>query len=136
MNLVERLTVELGYPLVADANALQTFAEHVHTSILFLPAEPQAYPETLDVAIVLPELVKAFQGNIQAAVVDKTFARELAGKYNITEWPALLFLRHGAYLGSIARMRDWDVYLNKINALLHAEPSKAPGIGIPVVATT
>ena len=134
MNLVERLTLELGYPLLTDAAALQSFAENVHTSLIFLPAEPQTYPETLDVAIVLPELVKAFQGKVQAAVADKTFARELAGKYNINEWPALLLLRHGAYLGAITRMRDWDVYLNKIHALLNAEPSKVSGIGIPVVS--
>jgi hydrogenase-1 operon protein HyaE len=136
MNLVERLTAELGYPLVTEQAALDAFATRHSNSVIFLPAEPQAYPETFDVAIVLPELVKAFQAQLQPAVADKAFARDLAAKYAITEWPALLFLRHGAYLGSIARMRDWDVYLNKINALLNAEPSKAPGIGIPVVAAT
>jgi hydrogenase-1 operon protein HyaE len=134
MNLVERLTHDLGYPLLADHAALAAFAEQDDNSVILLPANPLHYPETLDVAIVLPEMMRVFSGRMQAAVADATFARELAGKYSITEWPALLFLRQGAYLGSIARMRDWGVYLSKINTLLDAPvPVKAPGIGIPVV---
>ncbi len=134
MSLVERLTHDLGYPLLADHVALAAFAEQQDNSVILLPANPQHYPETLDVAIVLPELMRVFSGRMQAGVAEANFARELAGKYNISEWPALLFLRQGAYLGSIARMRDWGVYLSKINALLAAPvPVKAPGIGIPVV---
>lgn len=134
MNLVDRLTHDLGYPLLADHAGLVAFAEHQANSVILLPANPLHYPETLDVAIVLPELMRIFRGRMQAAVAEANFARELAGKYSITEWPALLFLRHGTYLGSIARIRDWDVYLSKINALLSAPmPVKVPGIGIPVV---
>lgn len=133
-NLLDRLTTDLGYPLLTDEAALEAFARPCENAVILLPANPQHYPETLDVAIVLPEFLKIFQGRLQAAVADMSFARELAGKYAITEWPALLFLRHGEYLGSIARMRDWDVYLSKINALISSSsPAKAPGIGIPVV---
>lgn len=134
MNLVDRLTNDWGYPLLLDQAALAVFAEPQENSVILLPANPLHYPETLDVAVVLPELVQFFSGRMQAAVADATFVRELAGKYSITEWPALLFLRHGAYLGSIARIQDWTVYLSKINALLDAAaPAKTPGIGIPVV---
>jgi hydrogenase-1 operon protein HyaE len=134
MSLLERLTTDLGYPLLTDQASLDAFALPAANSVIFLPANPQHYPETLDVAIVLPEFLKIFSGRLTAGVADMTFAKELAAKYAITEWPALLFLRHGEYLGSIARMRDWDVYLSKINAFLSSSsPAKAPGIGIPVV---
>ncbi len=136
MNLVERLTAELGYPLLTDPGNLEAFVTPLRNSVIFLPAEPQTYPETLDVAIVLPELVKTFQSQLQAAVADNDFARTIAKQYGITSWPALLFLRNGAYLGAISRMRDWDVYVQETQALLQAEPSKAPGIGIPVVSAT
>lgn len=134
MNLIDRLTTDLGYPLLTDQASLEAFAAAQENSVVFLPANPQHYPETLDVAIVLPEFVNVFNGRLTAGVADMAFAKALAAKYSITEWPALLFLRHGDYLGVITRMRDWDVYLSKINAFLSSSvPAKAPGIGIPVV---
>jgi hydrogenase-1 operon protein HyaE len=102
--------------------------------VIFLPNNPQHYPETLDVAIVLPELVKVFQGQFKPAVADWDYAKVLAAEYAITEWPALLFLRYGEYLGCITRVRDWSVYLSKIKTLLAATPSKKPGIGVAVVS--
>lgn len=134
MHLINRLTTELGYPLLVDKASLEAFAKPRLHTVIFLQANPQHYPETLDVAVVLPELMKVFKGRLHAGVADPDFARELAAQYAITEWPALLFLRHGGHVGSIARMRDWDVYLHKINALLMAEPSGMRGIGIPVVS--
>ncbi|MEZ5453966.1 MAG: hydrogenase-1 expression HyaE [Thiothrix sp.] len=132
--LLDRLTHDLGYPLLADQASLEAFANPQENTMVFLPANPQHYPETLDVAIVLPEFLKIFQGRLSAGVADMAFAKELAAKYAITEWPTLLFLRHGEYLGTIPRMRNWDVYLSKINAFLSSSsPAKAPGIGVPVV---
>ena len=127
MSLLDRLTTDLGYPLLTDPASLAAFATPQENTVIFLPANPLHYPETLDVAIVLPEFLKVFRGRLSAGVADMNFARELAAKYAITEWPALLFLRRGEYLGSIARMRDWDIYLTKINAFINmSAPAKAP----------
>lgn len=134
MSLVKRLTSEFHYPLLDNTEHLETWTQSAENSVIFLPANPQHYPETLDVAIILPELVKSFAGKLQAAVAGEAYAKTLAAQYAITEWPALLFLRYGEYLGSIARVRDWQVYLDKIQGLLAATPSKAPGIGIAVVS--
>lgn len=134
MSLLARLTTELGYPLLTNQSSLDAFANPRENTVIFLPANPQHYPETLDVAIVLPEFLKIFSGRLSAGVADLEFAKALAAQYAVTEWPALLFLRHGEYLGVITRMRDWDAYLSRINALLSsASPAQAPGIGIPVV---
>lgn len=131
--LLERLTTELDYPLLTDDAGLKAFATGQQNAVVFLPASPQRYPETLDVAVVLPELVKAFGGRLTPALAETDYAAALAATYGVTAWPALLLLRHGEYLGVITRMRDWDVYLHKINELLASSPVKAPGIGIPVV---
>lgn len=133
MNLIDRLTADLGYPLLTDQAGLEAFAGAQENSVVFLPANPQHYPETLDVTVVLPELLKVFSGRLSAGVADTTFAQILAAKYAITEWPVLLFLRYGEHLGVITRIRDWDVYLNKIHVFLSSSPAQAPGIGIPVV---
>lgn len=135
--LLDRLTTDLGYPLLVDQASLEAFANPQENVMVFLPANPQHYPETLDVAIVLPEFLKVFSGRMSAGVANTVFAKDLAAKYGITEWPALLFLHHGEYLGVITRMRDWDVYLSKINAFLSSSsPAKAPGIGVPVVGAS
>lgn len=134
MSLIERLSTDLAYPLLHNAEQLTAFAQPVENAVIFLPNNPQHYPETLDVAIVLPELVKVFQGQFKPAVADWDYAKVLAAEYAITEWPALLFLRHGEYLGCITRVRDWSVYLSKIKTLLASTPSKKPGIGVAVVS--
>lgn len=134
-NLLDRLTIDLGYPLLTGQDSLMAFAQPLENSVVFLAANPQHYPETLDVAIVLPEFMKIFQGRLRASVADMEFAKTLAAKYAISEWPVLLFLRHGEYLGHIARIQDWDIYLSKINSLLNSpSPAKAPGFGIPIVS--
>lgn len=134
MSLIERLNTDLAYPLLSNAEQRAAFAQPLANAVIFLPNNPQHYPETLDVAIVLPELVTIFQGQLKPAVADWDYAKVLAAEYAITEWPALLFLRHGEYLGSITRVRDWSVYLSKIKTLLAAEPSTKPGIGVAVVS--
>jgi hydrogenase-1 operon protein HyaE len=136
MSVIERLTTDLAYPLLSQVEQLTAFAQPVENAVIFLPNNPQHYPETLDVAIVLPELVKVFQGQFKPAVADWDYAKTLAAEYAITEWPALLFLRYGEYVGSIARVRDWSVYLSKIKTLLAAAPIKKPGIGIAVVSAS
>lgn len=134
MTLVDRLVTDLHYPHLTDEQSLHSFSAQTAHTVIFLPANPQQYPETLDVAIVLPELMKVFALQLQPAVASPDLAKTLAARYAISEWPALLFLRNGEYLGVITRMRDWDVYLRKVQELLQAPtPVKAPGIGIPVV---
>lgn len=134
MNLLDRLTADFGYALLTDQASLDAFANPQENTVIFLPANPQHYPETLDVAVVLPELLRVFDKRLGAAVAEMVFAKTLAAQYGITEWPALLFLRHGEYLGVITRIRDWDVYLSKVNYFIASSTlAKAPGIGIPVV---
>jgi hydrogenase-1 operon protein HyaE len=41
-------------------------------TILLCAGDPVQYPEALDVAVVLPELMHAFRGEFQAAIVDKS----------------------------------------------------------------
>ena len=68
------------------------------------------FPESHDVAVILPELIKAFSGRLQAAVIAKPIERELQARFRFTSWPSLVFLRNGEYLGVIAGIRDWQEY--------------------------
>ena len=132
-HLIERLVQELNYPIV-DASTLNKFLQQNTCSVLFFTEDPSRFPETNDVAVVLPELVKAFQGQITPALIARSDEKKLQSLYGFQSWPALVFLRGQSYLGAITGIQDWIVYLEEIKALLAAEPSRPPAIGIPVVS--
>jgi len=129
--LIDRLVTELAYPLV-DTDNLDEIASSTECLVLFFTEDPKRFPETNDVAVVLPELVKAFP-RLTPAVVARGDEKILQNRYGFTSWPALVFLRRGGYLGVITGIQDWQVYLQRITRLLDSEPTRPPTLGIPVV---
>ena len=57
----------------------------------------------------------------------------VARRFGSQRWPALVFLRDGQYVTTLAGMHDWTDYLAKVEAALALPTSRAPTIGIPVV---
>jgi hydrogenase-1 operon protein HyaE len=45
-----------------------------------------------------------------------------------------VFLRGSGYLATIIGMQDWTDYVAAVGAALDGPVSRAPGVGIPVVA--
>ena len=86
--------------------------------------------------VVLPELVAAFDGQLRPGVVTDVYGDGLALKrqYGFPEYPSLVFVRDGDYVGTISRIRDWQEYLARINELFVAEPRRRPGIPIEAVS--
>ena len=118
--------VDVNQLPVLDEAGIEEFA-HAHPQImLFFSEDPDRYPEANDVAMVVPELVKAFPGQLQAAIVDEQVERELKLKYGFRRWPALVFLRGDGYLGAITEMQNWDDYLRQVHAIITAEVSRPP----------
>jgi hydrogenase-1 operon protein HyaE len=54
--------------------------------------------------------------------------------YAVRRWPALVFVRSGAWLGNLEGLRDWREYLEAVNALLEGEARPLPSRVIPVAA--
>lgn len=118
--LVRQLMAQRDYPFVetqADIAALDG-----RDQILFLPAHGMAHLETPDIAVVLPELVAAFGGaeKIGGAVAGPALETALREELSLA-LPALVVLRGGRPLGAIARMRDWDDYLDRLGVLLSGQ---------------
>ncbi len=132
--LIERLMTELGYAEVSLANHDEFVAEP-GLNVLFFPGDATTVRDATDVAVVLPELVEAFDGQLRPGVVTDVFgdSKVLKRQYGFTEYPALIFIRSGDYVGTIMRVQDWGDYLDRINALFAAPPKRAPGFSIPVV---
>lgn len=129
--LLQRLTDDYGYALLT-ADTLAAFVEAPGDAVLFFTEDPQRFRETLDVAVILPELVRASPRRLCAAVLPPELARQVAPRYGVRRWPALVFLRAGAYVDIIEGLLDWADYLSKLGQLLAAPTRRAPGIGIAV----
>ncbi|WP_339890606.1 hypothetical protein [Neptuniibacter pectenicola] len=129
--LINRLVDELNYPLL-NADNFDAFIKSNKYSVLFCTEQPARFPESNDVAVILPELVNRFS-QLTPAVVSTEFEKKVQGRYNFNVWPTLVFLNEGRFLGCISKVQDWDMYGLEIQSILGLEPRRDPGIGIPVV---
>ena len=128
---VQQMLERHGYPVLGGAT-LQAFLDEHGEAVLFFTEHAEKFPETNDVAMILPELVKAFDGRFAAAVIALADQRKLQMQYGFREWPTLVFLRRGEYLGAVSRVQDWSVYLAEISRILAAGPSRPPEFLLPV----
>lgn len=131
--LLQRLAERPGSTLVTAAT-LDAFAAAPGEAVLFFSGDPVRFPEALDVAVVLPELRAACIDRFRIGVVDPADEDGIARRYGSQRWPALVFLRDGRYLDTVAGMLDWEIYVAAVAQALARAPTRAPGIGIPVVA--
>lgn len=136
--LIEALTDTHRMPVV-DAASVDAFltpaaGECAH-AVLFFAGDPAQRPESLDVAVVLPELVATFRGRLRAAVVARAAEDALKPRSHVQVLPSLVVVRDGAVLGVLPRILDWSDYTARLAVLLapEAAPMAAPSAG-PKVA--
>lgn len=131
---IEQLLAQ-GYAQI-DAASLQAFADAPGDAVLLLTAEPRAVPEAWDALVILPEVLKSFAGRLRGGVADPQASRQIAARYGVQRYPALVLLRGGArdtYVDAIEGLQDWGVYLQRIAAALDKPVGRPPSIGIAVV---
>ncbi|MCW8889401.1 MAG: hydrogenase-1 expression HyaE [Sedimenticola sp.] len=131
--LIRQMIVQNNYP-VLNESTLDEFLDENDYTVLFFTEDPKQYPESNDVAIILPELSACFAGRFQVAVIDREAEHRLHRRFPFDSWPALVFMRRGEYLGAITRVQNWTDYLREIERLLTAPALHVRDIGIPVVA--
>ncbi len=131
--LLERLVVETN-AAVLDAQSFDAWAEQSGAAMLVFAEDPERFKETLDLAVIVPELHASFARRFRVALLPPAASRALLPRYGFARWPAFVMLRDGRYLGAIDGIRDWDVYVSELERLLAAEPTRPPSVGIPVHA--
>jgi hydrogenase-1 operon protein HyaE len=127
----QRLSQQHGC-VVLDADSFDDFINQPGEALILFADDPQRVPETWDIAVILPELIKGLANGPRVGLLPPTAAHAVSSRYGIRLWPALLALRGGAYLGVIEGLKDWGVYAAQLPQLLAAPESRPPGIGIPV----
>ena len=113
--LIQRLARDFGAAWV-DQTTVADWTAGGGDRVVLLAGDPVRFPEGVDVAAVLPELMKAFPKRFTVAVVPRDSEDAVARRYGSQRWPTLLFFRDGQYVTAIAGMQDWDVYLAGVAA--------------------
>lgn len=122
-----------GY-VALDADNIDAFCQGPGLALLLFAEDPLRVPESWDVAVILADCLKRIAEPVRIGLLGPEAGRPLAQRFGVNLWPALVGLRDGAYLGVIEGMMDWDVFDRRLRELIAAQPGRAPGIGIPVVA--
>ena len=129
--LIERL-VSVHGAVWLDSDSIEFWAGGAGDRVVLLTGDPVRFPEALDVAVVLPELQRAFPGRFQVGVAKRAHEDAIAKRYGSIRWPALVFLRDGQYVTTLSGMLDWDVFVERVGQALAMPASRAPTVGIPV----
>ena len=88
-----------------------------HT-LLFFAGDPKARLEADDVAVVLPELLKAFRGRLRGGVIAPAAEEKLKARFHVVMTPSLVVTRGRDTIDVIAKIRDWSEYVILIEAAL------------------
>jgi hydrogenase-1 operon protein HyaE len=131
------------YPLVAQLFSKHRFTEvtpanftawthETGRSLLLFLEDPGRFKETLDLAVIVPELYRAFPGRFRVGVLLPAAAREFAVRYGFRRWPAFVILADGKYVGAVDGLRNWDEYLADVARLLDSAPTRPPTLGIAI----
>ena len=129
--LLSRLVSETGAAQL-EAEAFDTWAHQPGAAMVVFADDPERFKETLDIAVIVPELHAAGRGQFRVGLLTPAAAKALAPRYGFARWPAIVMLRDGLYLGAVDGIRDWDVYVAEVGRLLAAAPSRPPTVGIAV----
>jgi hydrogenase-1 operon protein HyaE len=115
-----------------DTETIDAFAGQPGHTLLLFTEDPRRYKETLDIAVIVPEIARAFAGRFRVGVLLPDAARACQPRYGFRRWPAFVMLKDGAYVGAVDGLRDWGEYGAEVARLLAAPPTRPPTIGIAV----
>ena len=123
--LISRLTDEIGWPSLSTLPDVAAFVERPGAHCLFVPGDPAKNLETTDAAVILPEIVQAFQGRFDCAVIADEIDYKVREDAGVFKTPLLVFFRDGEQVGTIPKVRDWDDYLARVTHILSRIPEGA-----------
>lgn len=130
--LVQRMIDRHGYPIVSE-ESLEGFLQEHEYSVLFFTENHKTFPESNDVAVVLPELMQAFGGRIRVGVVSRDDERSLQARFRFRGFPALVFLKRDGYLDVITKVRNWSEYTEEVDRIIKLEVSNPPAFDLTTV---
>lgn len=129
--LIAQLFARHGFTDVRSAN-FEAFAARPGRTLLLFLEDPFRYKETLDLAVIVPEIARAYGPRLAVGVLLPGAAREHCVRYGFRRWPAFVILADGNYVGAVDGLRNWDEYMTEVGRLMEAAPTRAPTVGIAI----
>jgi hydrogenase-1 operon protein HyaE len=131
--LLARLVADRGYSLLG-LDAVDRFIAAPGEAIVFVTDDPATQKEVLDVAVILPELVRPGPAAPRVALLDPSAARSAAARFGTRRTPALVYYRDGGYLGAIEGLLNWAEFVGQHGAMLAGKVRREPTVGVAVSA--
>ncbi len=129
-----RLFEKEGFEWV-DENQWEAFLKVEGFKMAIFSEDPNAKRVTLDIAVIAPELKKAFAGTLVKTVFTPFLkSRAMASHYGITGLPAVALFRDDVYLGAVEGLKDWNTYCAELSEIVVRE--KAPARRVAFVSAT
>ncbi|WP_172330631.1 hydrogenase accessory protein [Mangrovicoccus sp. HB161399] len=122
--LIDRLTTEFRWPRLETPEDVAAYTSGPGWHVVFVPGDPKRNLESADVAVILPELHMVFQRAFDCAVASDAVESALRQDTGVLKAPSLLFWRDGSFVSGIAKVRDWDDYIRRIQSIL-SQPAAA-----------
>lgn len=114
MKPLERLRLQRSVASV-DTDGASVFAGAAAAGMLLLPGDPTR-PEVTDVAVVVGELAERFP-RLRVAVAQEGDEAAMRARFGVKNFPALLFVRGGEVVKTLARMQSWSTYEDSARAV-------------------
>ncbi|WP_027515998.1 hydrogenase accessory protein [Bradyrhizobium sp. WSM1417] len=121
---VDAATVDLFLGRADEAGAV---------AVLLSAGDPNRFPEAIDVAVVLPELIAAFGNRLRGAIIARDAERALGERFEVRVQPTLIFVANGKTLGLIAKIQDWSVYADRITKLIDRPRGQGAAVAVTIV---
>jgi hydrogenase-1 operon protein HyaE len=129
LGLLARLAAEHGIPTIAASELEARAAAEPCLAVLFTATRS---PESWDVGVVLPEVLRACAG-VRAVALAPAEGAQLAARFGVDKYPSVVVLREGRYTGVLEGMQDWEPFCTGLAGLAAAEPRRPPSLRIPIV---
>ena len=99
---------------------LKDFLERRPRALLFFTGDITQNPEGRDVAIVVRELLRQYDGRLALGLVDRRDETSVMAKTGVVVLPAVAFVADGRTVDVVARMRDWSAFAQAAERLFAA----------------
>ena len=109
--IFNRLWGQEGFVRVNENN-VRSLTEKKGLVLMVFADNPTTFKETIDIAVIAPEIAKAFAPHLAAkGFTDPAVGRAISMRFGLTRLPAVGCFRNGVWLGALQGLKVWDDYI-------------------------
>lgn len=129
-SIFKRLFEQEGFTLLNSAQVTDFLAAPGLKMLVFAD-DPNERKTTLDMAVIAPELKKAFKGTLtETAWTDFKEARSLAARWGLRSLPAVAIFLDANFLGAVQGLKPWDEYCRLLSEIVRQDKPAVRTIAI------